>query len=57
MPCGVTAMTTQLTQHMTVVTKDTQPQSMILNLEDMIKMMRIAILRNKRRKVITSVVK
>jgi hypothetical protein len=44
MPCGVTAMRTiQLTQHMTVLTKDTLPQSMILNLEDMIKMMRIAI--------------
>jgi hypothetical protein len=43
MPYGVTAMSTiLLTQHMTVLTKDTLSQSMIMNLADMI-MLRIAI--------------
>ncbi len=42
-PYGVTAMSAiLLTQHMTVLRKDTLPQSMTLNLGDMIKMMRIA---------------
>jgi hypothetical protein len=44
MPYGETAMSTiLLSQYMTVLTKDKPPQLMILNLEDMIKMMRIAI--------------
>jgi hypothetical protein len=43
MPYGVTAMSMVLsTQHMTVLTKDTLPQLMIMNLADMI-MLRIAI--------------
>ena len=42
-PYGVTAMNTiLLTQHMTILRKDTLPQSMTLNLRDMIKMMRIS---------------
>jgi hypothetical protein len=44
MPYSLTAMSKiLLTQHMTVLTKDTLLQSMTLNLGDMIKMMRIAI--------------
>ena len=44
MPYSFTAVSKiLLTQHMTVLTKDTLLQSMTLNLGDMIKMMRIAI--------------